>query len=792
MTQHAPHRLLRMSAVALSGALTLAMSVTALAATPPTSPLSSSAAGPLLAVLEGYAVLASSSVSNVGATVLNADLGVSPGLAVTGFPPGIVNGETHVADDAAATAASAAADAYEGLAAHEATGTVAGALAGQVLTPGTYRTDSAATLDGTLVLDAQGDVGAFFVVQASVALDTSAAAAVELRNGAAACRVFWQVTGTATLGPGSSLAGTVLAGDTIELGRGAGVDGRVLAPYGGVTMDSNQIVQSPCPDVPGEPPVDPPTATAPNIVFVLVDDLSANLLPYMTEVQALAADGVTFDNFFVATPWCCPSRASFQAGQYPHNTGVLSNKYPLGGFERFLTGGMGTSIGVQMQDNGYRTGMMGKYLNGYNPKGQRAADQPYYPPDFVPPGWNSWFAGAKGYQHFRYSAVESVDNSPPVRKKWKGNAESNYYTDVLSDRAQAFLSTPGEDPFFLMLTPFAPHVGGGGDPQSKDIKYPPAPRDRARSSAAPKKWAKPTFADGDCGVTVCADVPWPDSSTPENVNRLTTNPLPWMSTEPLTEKRIARGRELHVQRIQMVQAVNDMLAELRQTLVDNDQADNTYVVFGSDNGYHLGEHALFGGKTTAYDHDVKIPLIVHPPGGSGAPLTVDAFVQSVDVLPTVVELAGGVASPGTDGVSLVPLLAGQVPPWRAAVLLELMNDGAPDDGRQPGARGLGRVANPDTMGYEGDHVAPTYNALRTDSYLYIDYSVLDGVAPLVGQAEFYDLGEDPGQTVNRYAELSLADRTALDAELAAQAACAGAQCWSEQADVPAVLLAPLG
>jgi len=102
-------------------------------------------------------------------------------------------------------------------------------------------------------------------------------------------------------------------------------------------------------------------ATAPpNIVMVLVDDMSENLYPYLTELTRLREEGVTFVNYFNATPWCCPSRATLQAGKYPHNTHVLSNGYPLGGFERFMVNDMDNSIGVQMQSAGYRTGLMGK------------------------------------------------------------------------------------------------------------------------------------------------------------------------------------------------------------------------------------------------------------------------------------------------------------------------------------------------------------------------------------------------------------------------------------------------
>lgn len=518
----------------------------------------------------------------------------------------------------------------------------------------------------------------------------------------------------------------------------------------------------------------PADAEQPNVVFVLVDDLSENLLPYLSEVQAMAADGVTFANYFNATPWCCPSRATVQSGKYPHNTQVRSNGYPAGGFGQFFQNDMDSSIGVQMQASGYRTGLMGKYMNGYRVAGSSNPDSPPYPPNFVPPGWDSWFSGS-GYQHFRYKVVESVDGAPPQRLAWKGQHEANYYTDVLSDRADAFLRTESAEPFFLLLAPYAPHGGLNGDPEN-GIRYPPAPRDRADSPSRPAAWGEPEFVTGDCGPVACADVPWPDTSTPGNFNLVQEAPLAWMATEPLTETKLAKGRKFHVQRIQMIQSVNDLLVDLRQTLAETGQADNTWIMFTSDNGYHLGEHALFGGKTTAYDHDIKTPLVVLPPGGTGAPLTVDALVQNTDVLPTLLEIAGGVVPPDVDGLSLLPLVADPLLPWRNSVLLELTNDSGDSEGR---------YFNPDTVGYEGDHVAPSYNALRTVDHLYVDYSVMDGLPPADFEAEFYDLATDPYQMQNLYPALTADQRLFLNTRLLLQTSCVGPQCALAQGIEPA-------
>lgn len=117
-------------------------------------------------------------------------------------------------------------------------------------------------------------------------------------------------------------------------------------------------------------------------------------------------------------------------------------------------------------------------------------------------------------------------------------------------------------------------------------------------------------------------------------------------------------------------------------------------MFTSDNGYHLGEHALCAGKTTPYDHDIRTPLVVRPPGGTGAAVTAPALVQNTDVLPTVIEIAGAEVPMDVDGASVLPLVEDPTLPWRDSVLLELLNDGDDPDAR---------YTNPDTQWPEGDY-----------------------------------------------------------------------------------------
>jgi hypothetical protein len=205
------------------------------------------AASPVpLRTADNFAVLAGSTVTNTGPTVVTGDLGLSPGSSVTGFPPGTINGTQHIADGVAAQGQTDLTTAYNNAAAQSPTGTVSADLGGQRLAPGVYRSASSLGLTGALTLDAQGNANAVFIFQAGSTLTTASASSVNLVNGAQACNVFWQVGSSATLGTASSFRGSILALTSITATTGATVDGRALARNGAVTLDSNTITRSRC------------------------------------------------------------------------------------------------------------------------------------------------------------------------------------------------------------------------------------------------------------------------------------------------------------------------------------------------------------------------------------------------------------------------------------------------------------------------------------------------------------------------------------------------------------------
>jgi arylsulfatase A-like enzyme len=204
----------------------------------------------------------------------------------------------------------------------------------------------------------------------------------------------------------------------------------------------------------------------------------------------------------------------------------------------------------------------------------------------------------------------------------------------------------------------------------------------------------------------------------------------------------------------MVQAVDEMIGRIRTTLKELGIERETYVIFGSDNGFHMGEHRLAGGKMTAFDTDIRVPFVFTGPGVP-AGRTVDQIAQNTDLSPTFQELAGARPSPAVDGRSLVPFLRGRTPQdWRQAALIEHVKP-APspqDPDRQDSAPG-----------------APTtYNAVRTNDMLYVEYAA--------GEREYYDRTRDPHELTNIAGTLPEQRRQHLTDLLSALTRCAGASC----------------
>jgi hypothetical protein len=237
----------------LAPAFICAMTVLIGVAVPPSASASVATAPVPLGTAAGFAVLAGSTITNTGATTINGDLGLSPGTSVTGFPPGAVNGTSHVADAAAVQAQNDLTAAYIDAAGRPTTATIPVELGGTTQTPGVYSSPAGTFgITGTLTLDAQGDPNAVFIFKAASTLITASASSVNLVNGAQSSNVFWLVGSSATLGTYSILRGSILALASITVTTGVSVDGRTLARNAAVTLDTDTItrpsgIQAPVP-----------------------------------------------------------------------------------------------------------------------------------------------------------------------------------------------------------------------------------------------------------------------------------------------------------------------------------------------------------------------------------------------------------------------------------------------------------------------------------------------------------------------------------------------------------------
>lgn len=440
----------------------------------------------------------------------------------------------------------------------------------------------------------------------------------------------------------------------------------------------------------------------PNIVLILVDDMEARAIEAAPErfpnIAALAASGTRFANAFAPTPVGCPSRSTILRGQYAHNHGVVRNNGPDGGFAAFRDLERERStVAVWLQEAGYRTAMVGKYLNGYGERGGTT---------YVPPGWDRWHA-TMSLDYFDYQLNENG------RVVSYGDRARDYQTDVLSERARAFVrATPAERPFFLYLAPRNPHGPSTAAPRHANA-FPDAHAPRV-----------PSFNEAD----------------------VTDKPAYVRESPRLTRRQIAALDEGYRQRLRSLLAVDDMVGALLATLrATPGRLENTHVFFTSDNGYHQGEHRRPVGKGSPYEASSRLPLLVRGPGVA-AGRTEEGLVLNADLAPTFADLAGATPDGFVDGRSLRPLLAGDSVAWRRAVLLERL------------AADVARIAGAEEESGSALRIPP-YRALRTDDRLYVEYDT--------GERELYDVRADPYELRNLLAgtvepeHLTEADRLAV-------------------------------
>ncbi|UMM41035.1 hypothetical protein L5515_017476 [Caenorhabditis briggsae] len=369
-----------------------------------------------------------------------------------------------------------------------------------------------------------------------------------------------------------------------------------------------------------------------NVILILTDDQdielgSMNFMPKTTQI--MKERGTEFTSGYVTTPICCPSRSTILTGLYVHNHHVHTNNGNCTGVE-WRKVHEKKSIGVYLQNAGYRTAYLGKYLNEYDGS-------------YIPPGWDEWHAIVKNSKFYNYSM-----NSNGEREKFGFEYEKDYFTDLVTNRSLRFIEkhikTRAWQPFALIISYPAPH----------------GPEDPA-----------PQFAHMFENEFSHRTGSWNFAPNPDKQ---------WLlqRTGKMNEVHISFTDLLHRRRLQTLQSVDEGIERLFNLLRELNQLWNTYAVYTSDHGYHLGQFGLLKGKNMPYEFDIRVPFFMR---GPGIPRNVsfDEMVTNVDVAPTMLAIAGVSKPARMNGRSLLELVALKkkkrkhaeaLKPWRDTVLIE--------------------------------------------------------------------------------------------------------------------------
>jgi N-acetylglucosamine-6-sulfatase len=474
---------------------------------------------------------------------------------------------------------------------------------------------------------------------------------------------------------------------------------------------------------PAESPVDPPDVAAldtrPNFVLIVTDDqrwdtigrceptldgftLSAGAASCMPNLQQdLMSRGVTFQRGYVTTALCCPSRSSILTGRYARHTGVMHNE----DYDQFDES---STVATWLSAAGYRTGFVGKYLNGYGLAPT--------PANHVPAGWDTWHAfweGAIDSYYTKYDLLEKTPGTPTTKKRYQlpgkqtitgACAAGNVYsTDLLCRRALEFIGSAGDTPFLLLLATRSPHMSAI-----------PAKRHRALY----KSIGFPSYPNRNV-------VPGPGT---------------WIRKNPLTADRLAKLETQWRAMLRTHRAVDDAIHHLYAQLAADGRLARTVWLFVSDNSIGRGEHR-WEDKRCEYEECHRIPFVaVCPaavcPSPRAGVVDADHLVLNIDLAATVADLAGVAPVPEPDGASLRPLLGASASTWRDGFVIENWDKPAPK-----------------TTGFVG---------IAGDGHL---YKYVEVQSPFVS-TELFDLTADPWELVNRAEDPAYqAVRNEMDARL---------------------------
>ncbi|KAL1988641.1 hypothetical protein VTN96DRAFT_8341 [Rasamsonia emersonii] len=364
----------------------------------------------------------------------------------------------------------------------------------------------------------------------------------------------------------------------------------------------------------------------PNIVFILTDDqdLQLDSLSYMPlTTKHLKKGGTFYKNHFVPTAICCPARVSLWTGRFAHNTNVTDVSPPYGGYPKFVERGFNSNfLPVWLQSAGYQTYYVGKLFNAHTVDNYNA---PYVA------GFNGSDFLLDPYTYSYLNATYQRNHDPPV------SYEGRHTVDVTTEKALGFLddAIATQQPFFLGIAPVAPH--SNVDPSFKT------------SEKSIIKMTEPIPADRHKHLFQDVKVPRTEHFNPD-----TPSGVNWISRLPKQNRsNVDYNDHFYRSRLRALQGVDELVDKVVTRLADAGILDNTYIIYTSDNGYHIGQHRLQPGKECGFEEDIRVPLFIRGPGVA-ADYTEETVTTHIDLAPTVFQIAGIKQREDFDGVP-VPL-----------------------------------------------------------------------------------------------------------------------------------------
>lgn len=473
-----------------------------------------------------------------------------------------------------------------------------------------------------------------------------------------------------------------------------------------------------------------PQPRKPNVVMIMTDDQTLQSLSMMLQTRRLLGGrGVTFANAFSSWPLCAPSRATYLTGQYAWNHRVAGNLAPSGGYSAFIDRQYDT-LPVWLQQRGYYTAHVGKYLNGY---GRDA-------PANVPPGWSDWQGSVDPSTYFMWGYTLNDNGTPRTYGAFDVEDPALYQTVVYRRLAiqQIKQAAKLRKPLFLNVAGIAPHFEGG----TRGDKLPPR--------------AEPRYKDVFNDAALPNDPSFNEADTTDKPAFMQAFYRPFDDSETAAITTRYRGE------LDSLKSVDDSVAAIVGALKRTGQLANTYIFFTSDNGYFHGEHRIPKTKFWLYDPAARVPLLVRGPGIAGGRISRE-MVSNVDLAATIAGIAGARPRHPLDGRSLLPFARRPARrTGRPQLFSALRGEG--------GGEG-GNLTNPQRL-------APGYDAIRTDRYLYVEYTT--------GDRELYDLQIDPYELQSQVLNPAyLPTHRALAAALAERRGCVGSACNKALGSIPA-------